>query len=148
MRNPRGNGQVERFNRTLLRMIKAYLGGEQKDWDLYLGYLVGAYRATPNESTKMTPHLLSMRREVKLPAELVHSSATTFDGKVITSYGDYADTQRAKMQYAHKGARKHIPVASKRSKDLYDSKVAFYQYKRGDVVLCLMEVRKVCINLS
>ena len=89
VRNPRGNGQVERFNRTLLRMIKAYLCGEQKDWDLYLGCLAGAYRATPNESTKMTPHLLTMRREVRLPAELMHRSATTFDGKDITSYGDY-----------------------------------------------------------
>ncbi|MBV2113481.1 MAG: DDE-type integrase/transposase/recombinase [Candidatus Thiodiazotropha sp. (ex Ctena orbiculata)] len=35
-RNPRANGQSERFNRTLLRMIKAYLCGEQSDWDLQL----------------------------------------------------------------------------------------------------------------
>ena len=62
VRNPRGNGQAERFSRTLLRMIKAYLCGEQKEGDLHLGCLAGAYRATPNEAIKMTPNLLTMDR--------------------------------------------------------------------------------------
>ena len=35
--HPSGNGQCERFNLTLIRMIKAYLKGEQKDWDKHLG---------------------------------------------------------------------------------------------------------------
>ena len=40
--NPRCNGQTERFNKTLIRMIKAYLKDEQRDWDLYLGCLAAA----------------------------------------------------------------------------------------------------------
>ena len=81
VRNPRGNGQVERFNSTLLRMIKAYLCGEQKEWDLHLGCLAEAYRATPNESTKMTPNLLTMGR-----GELVFGSANAYDGEDFTTY--------------------------------------------------------------
>ena len=73
-RNPQDNGQSERFNRTLLRRIKAYLCGEQQDWNLLLGCLAGAYRATPHESTSLTPNLLTMGREVHLPAELVFGS--------------------------------------------------------------------------
>ena len=53
VRNPKCNGQTERFNRTLIRMIKAYLKDEQTDWDQNLGCLAGAYRASPNESTKL-----------------------------------------------------------------------------------------------
>ena len=34
--NPRCD-LTERFNRTLVRMIKAYIKDEQTDWDLYLG---------------------------------------------------------------------------------------------------------------
>ena len=145
VRNPRGNGQAERFNRTLLRMIKAYLCGEQKEWDLHLGCLAGAYRATPNESTGMTPHLLTIGREVRLPAELVFGSTNTTDEE-ITSYGDYVDSLRARIQYAHEIARKHMFTAAKRSKDLYDTKVAFHGYNVGDVVWCLMEARKVGIS--
>ena len=82
-RNPRGDGQAERFNRTLLRMIKAYLCGEQTEWDLHLGCLAGAYRATPNESTRLTPNMLTMGREVRLPAELVFGSTNTYNGKKL-----------------------------------------------------------------
>ncbi|KAH3755765.1 hypothetical protein DPMN_190464 [Dreissena polymorpha] len=47
-RNSRGNGQVQRFNRSLImKVVKAYLTDEEKDWDLYLGCLAGAYRSTP-----------------------------------------------------------------------------------------------------
>lgn len=142
-RNPRGNGQSERFNRTLLRMIKAYLCGEQSDWDLHLGCLAGAYRATPNESTKLTPNLLMMGREVRLPRELVFGSHNSFDGHKITSYGDYVDILRARIQHAHEIARKHLSSAAKRSKEIYDSKIAFKRYNEGDIVWCLMETRKV-----
>ncbi|MEW8547871.1 MAG: DDE-type integrase/transposase/recombinase [Candidatus Thiodiazotropha sp.] len=146
VRNPRGNGQVERFNRTLLCMIKAYLRGEQKEWDLHLGCLAGAYRATPNESTRMTPNLLSIGREIRLPGELVFGSNNSYDGEEITSYGEYVDILKCRMQHAHELARKYMGAASKRSKELYDSKIAFNRYKEGDIVWCLMETRTVGVS--
>ena len=50
------------------------------------------------------------------------------------------------MQHAHEIARKHMSTAAKRSKDLYDTKVAFHRYNVGHVVWCLMEARKVGIS--
>ena len=50
------------------------------------------------------------------------------------------------MQLAHEIARKHMSTAAKRSKELYNAKVAFHRYSVGDVVWCLMEVRKVGIS--
>ena len=145
-RNPKGNGQSERFNRTLRRMVKAYLCGEQKDWDLYLGCLAGAYRATPNESTKLTPNLLMMGREVRLPAELVFGSLGTYHNQEIASYGDYVDSLRAKMQHAHDVARKHLDSASKRSCEIYDNRVLQNKYSAGDAVWSLLEARKLGVN--
>ena len=142
-RHPQGNGQSERFNRTLLRMVKAYLCGEQKDWDLHLGCLAGAYRATPNESTKLSPNLLTIGREVRLPAELVFSSKNKYDGLDITSYGEYVDQLRQKMQYAHEVARKYLSCSAKRSKEIYDTKISVNQYQVGDVVWLLQEARHV-----
>ena len=40
-KNPKCNGQTERFNRTLLPMIRAFIQGQQKQWDLYLGCIRG-----------------------------------------------------------------------------------------------------------
>ena len=146
VRNPRGNGQAERFNRTLLRMIKAYLCGKQREWDLHLGRLAGAYRTTPNESTRLTPNLLTMGREVKLPAELVFGSTNTYNGEEITSYRDYVDILRAKLQHAHEIARKNMSAAVKRSKEHYDAKFAFHRYQERDVVWFLIQVRKVGVS--
>lgn len=145
VRNPRGNGQSERFNRTLLRMIKAYLCGEQRDWDMHLGCLAGAYRATPNESTKLTPNLLMMGRETRLPAELVFGSIGSYQMQEVTSYGDYVDELRSHMQHAHEVARKHLDAAAKRSSEIYDTKVAVNRYNVGDAVWLLAESRKVGI---
>ena len=71
VRNPKGNGQVEKFNRTLVRMIKAYLKGQQENWDLNLGCLAAAFRATPSASSKLTPNMLMLGREVRIPGEMM-----------------------------------------------------------------------------
>ena len=138
MRIPKGNGQSERFNRTLLRMIRAYQCDEQDEWDLHLGCLAGAYR-----STRLTPNLLTMGREVRLPAELLFGSTGTQNGEEITSYGEYVDLLRSRMQHAHEVARKYLATATKRSKDSYDVKMAVNKYESGDLVWYLDEVHAV-----
>ena len=147
-RNPRCNRQSERFNRTLLRMIKAYLCGEQRDWDLHLGCLAGAYRATPNECTRLTPNLLTKEREVRLPAELVIGSLTASDKGEITLYGDFIDHLRSRMQHAHEVARKYLCSAAKRSKEIYDVNLAVNRYEQGDLVWCLNETEKLELRQS
>ena len=69
--NPWCNGQAERFNQTLLKMIKAYLRGEQWDWDKHLGCLAAAYQSSVHESTGLTPNLMMLGRETHLPAEVM-----------------------------------------------------------------------------
>jgi transposase InsO family protein len=68
--NPKYNGQVERFKRSLLSMIKSFLRGEQTNWNMNLGCLEGAYRASPHESTGLTPNLLMLGREIRLSYEV------------------------------------------------------------------------------
>ena len=86
--NPWCNGQTKRFNRTLIRMIKAYLKGEQTNWDRNLGCLAAAYRASQHESTGLTSNLLMLGREVGLPSEVMFGSGTSLPGEEITSYGE------------------------------------------------------------
>ena len=52
----------------------------------------------------MTPNLLTMGREVRLPAELLFGSTGPQQGE-ITSYGEYVDLLRSRMQHAHEVAR-------------------------------------------
>ena len=131
--NPQANGQTERFNRTLLKMIRAYIKGDEESWDLHLGCLAGAYRATPHDSTGLTPNLLMLGREVRLPAEVMLGPRTP-DAPEVESYGDFISDVRSRMQRAHDVARKHLQASVKRQKESYDSKKNFHHYGRGDLV--------------
>ena len=69
-RHPQSNGQTERLNRTIFQMIKAFLKGEQCNWNQHLECLAAAYRAAKHEKTGFTPNFLMLGREVRLPGEL------------------------------------------------------------------------------
>ena len=56
VRNPKGNAQVSKFNRTLICMKKAYLKGEQENWDLNLGCLARLFG----------PHLVPQRSSLQI----------------------------------------------------------------------------------
>ena len=134
VRNPRCNGQVERFNRNILRMIKSYLCGEQESWDLNLGCLAAAYRACPNETTCLSPNLLMLGRELRIPSELLYGGQCNNYTQQIQSYGDYVAHLKERLQHAHEVARKNLSVGARRQSETYDSKLAVYKYKIGDIV--------------
>lgn len=67
----------------------------------------------------------------------------SFDRHEISSSGDYVYIHRAKIQHAYEIARKHMSSVVKRSKEIYDPKIAFKRYKEGDSMCCLTETRKV-----
>ncbi|MEW8191404.1 MAG: reverse transcriptase domain-containing protein [Candidatus Thiodiazotropha endolucinida] len=134
VRNPRCNGQVERFNRSILRMIKSYLCGEQESWDLNLGCLAAAYRACPNETTRLSPNLLMLGRELRIPSELLYGGQCNNYTQQIQSYGDYVAHLKERLQHAHEVARKNLSVGARRQSETYDSKLAVYKYKIGDIV--------------
>jgi transposase InsO family protein len=143
--NPRCNGQTERFNRTLLGMIKSYLKGQQRDWDLNLGCLAAAYRATPHDSTHMTPNLLMLGREVRLPVEVMVGSGEN-ENSEVASYGDYATDLREKLHHAHEVARKHLSTSAIRQKQTYDAKKNVHQYTVGDLVWYASALRQLHIT--
>ena len=146
VRNPKGNGQVEKFNKTLVRMIKAYLKGEQEDWDLNLGCLAAAFRATPSVSTGFTPNMLMLGREVRIPAELRSGQACDSEDQSINSYGEYVSWLRDRMQAAHDIAREHLGNAAKRHKYAYDTKLEHLRYEQGECAWYLHEKRVLGIS--
>ena len=60
--HPQTNGQVERFNRTLLAGIRSYSVEHPKDWDLYTDVLTYAYNSQENRMTRCTPFELVLSR--------------------------------------------------------------------------------------
>jgi len=52
---PQTNGQVERYNRTLVRQLRCYTAEHQKEWDSHLSLLTTAYNTQVHASTGRSP---------------------------------------------------------------------------------------------
>jgi hypothetical protein len=74
--HPQANGQVERFNRTILARLRALAGEEQGTWDLYSTAITYAYNTQVHASTGYAPFDLILSRPPP-PAELRFSDALT-----------------------------------------------------------------------
>ena len=81
-RRPQCNSQTERFNHTIIQMIKAYIKGEQKNWDRYLPCLAAAYRWARHETTGFSPNFLMLGREVRLPGDIAPTDPQSWSFKL------------------------------------------------------------------
>ena len=68
--HPQTNGLTERFNKTLTTMLSMYVGAHQKDWDIYIPYVMLAYRSSVHASTADTPYFLMHGHDIQLPSML------------------------------------------------------------------------------
>ena len=60
--HPQKNGRVERYNRTILAMIRNYVNEHQDDWDRYATALTYAYNNHVHRPTGTTPFSLVLSR--------------------------------------------------------------------------------------
>ena len=86
-------------------MIKAYLSGQQENWELNLG----------------------------CHAERMYGGQYNNSDQEIKSCGDYVEYLKEIIRHAHEVARKHPTLCVRRQSEVYDAKLAFHKYKLGDV---------------
>ena len=116
--HPQSDGMVERFNRTVKTMLSMFVAENQNDWDEHLPYVLMAYRSSQHESTKFTPNMLMLGREVALPLDVVVGSPE--ERSETTGAPDYVDRLRARRTRAHEFARRRLRQTQNYQKRQYD----------------------------
>jgi hypothetical protein len=64
--NPRANGHTERFNKTLVGLLKKLANDNPREWRKWIPFALLAYRSKIHSSTKSTPFELMFGKKIRL----------------------------------------------------------------------------------
>ena len=124
--HPQTDGLVEKFNSTLIGMVAKVAEQSGKDWDRHLPFLLFAYRASVQESTKESPFFLLYGRDPRIPSESVLNQPSS---PYMVDVADYKVDLTSNLVSAWTLAREHIQVAQVRQKRQYDKCAKDHNYQ-------------------
>jgi transposase InsO family protein len=96
--HPEGNGSVERFNQTLLKMLGTLEENQKSDWKSYVPSLVHAYNAMKNDATGFSPHFLMFGWHPRLSIDAFLGTDPGNEG--AKDYQTYVQKLQDRLQYS------------------------------------------------
>uniref|UniRef100_A0A914VEK8 RNA-directed DNA polymerase n=1 Tax=Plectus sambesii TaxID=2011161 RepID=A0A914VEK8_9BILA len=136
--HPQGNGEVERMNRTLIKMLQRSADATV-DWDRRLPFTLFAYNSTPAKSHGFPPSFLLYGREVRRPLSIDFEPPPSADAAQID---DYRHELLANLAAANEAAMARLEKAQNRQKQYYDKQQPISKFSVGQRVLVYMPVEK------
>ena len=122
--HPQCDGMVERVNRSLLQLLRAYVEKDY-EWERYLPLVLYAYRTAVHTSTRVSPFALMFGRE---PRSTDLSPPVAFD---TNSYQGYLQAKLAELQDF---VEANTVQAGAAQKIAFDSHAKLRSFKEGDPV--------------
>ena len=135
--HPRANGQTEKSNGILCKIITKTLAGNASNWDYELNNALWAYRCTIKTTTKATPFQLVYGLEAMLPIEVELPSLRVAISERLddqASLRERLDTLE-RLDEIRSQAFMNMEAIQKQRKSYYDSKLQPKVLKENDLVL-------------
>ena len=137
--HPASDGMIERFNQSLMSLLKALVAKDQRDWDLYVSLATMFYRCTVHKSTGETPNMMLFGRELVQPVDLFFHYLTEEESQ---NAPNFVINLQNRLSVLHEEARKSLLESSLVAKQYYDSRANHGRFTRGDLVLLYDPARK------
>ena len=131
--HPQGNGQTERFNKTLLGMLGTLDQDSKSRWPEYVSPLVYAYNCMKHSTTGFAPFMLMFGREPRLPIDVALGVNPGDPGS--RSYPAYIANLRDRLSHAYRKVIEESKKSAARNKQLYDGRAQRATIQEGDLVL-------------
>ena len=126
---PQGDGQVERFNRTLLHMLATAAKDHPWSWEHHLRKVCFAYNTSVHSTTGFTPFYLLFGRQAVLPVDLMFNPIQ----RSVTP-SEYAAHLKYSLEDAYERVRKCTGMKQQRQKEFYDKRVHGQLHEVGALV--------------
>ena len=127
------NGQVERMNQTIIRMIGKLGEDEKARWSEHLPELLLAYNATCSAVTGYSPYYLLFGRWPRIPVDF--QFPTHRDPPHTTSMARSVATMQERLKEAFEVARQLTCEEAARQCRYYDKTARAISLQPGDVVM-------------
>ena len=108
--HPEGNGQCERFNRTLFDLLRCLPGEKKRKWPQLLPQLVFAYNTTVHQSTGHSPYELMFGQKPQLPVDLLLGQADEEPASITPD--DWVTKHQDHLASVYVAAKKHLEAAA------------------------------------
>ncbi|XP_078243581.1 uncharacterized protein LOC140703803 isoform X1 [Pogona vitticeps] len=146
--HPESNGLTEKFNGTLMRMIRAYLAENPNNWDQKLQSLLFAYRSVPQASTGFSPFELLFGRKVRGPLDLIKQNWEQITQDDPQDVVTYIDTLTNDLKRNLELAAENLQAQKVRQKTWYDQKARERHFNPGEEVLWLRPCKENKLQLK
>ena len=137
--HPKSDGMVERFNKTLVTMLSAYVNENHTDWDENLQYVMMAYRSAEHETTGVTPNMCMLGRETTCPLDLMYEMLPAIKSIPLN---EWVWKLQEKLESAHNLVRENTITSMKRQKRYHDEHLSYETYEVGEKVYVLFSGTK------
>ena len=127
--NPRCNGKIERFNRTLKEILTKAINNQSSTWEDHLGDTLWAYRISINSVTGYSPFYLLFGRQPRAPLTKLLQASTS-----INPFGNRLDDLSQAFAQAHVNTREVRTVNRERIAKQANAK----EIKVGDTVVLIV----------
>jgi hypothetical protein len=136
--HPQTDGLTERFNHTLCSMLSMYVDDVQSDWDLYIPYVLFAYRTAIHKSTRVTPYKMLFGREARTPFSVAAGLSRSLS---TASLDKYQKELIENIQMGLEHAKKMLDKSQASQKQNYDARHKAVEFKEGEVLYPACEER-------
>jgi hypothetical protein len=138
--HPKSNGVVERFNKTLKKMLKLWVNKQHTDWDVLLPFALFAYNSSVHSTLKETPFYLNYARQPRTITDVI-TDDDLLQRKTVHAY---AHEVVEKLKAVHEQVFDILQaVNTKRQQDIDNDEVDSDMLTVGDSVFLYNETTPV-----
>ena len=127
------NGQVERMNQTIIRMIGKLEQDKKARWSEHLPEMLAAYNGTRSAVTGYSPYFLLFGRKARMPVDCLFPTLRDSPHQARMEVSVVAIQKRLKEAFAV--ARHLTSQEAARQRCYYDRRVGAVALQPGDVVM-------------
>ena len=114
-------------------MFESGVPRDEAEWDELVPLILMSYRATPQASTGVTPNMMMLGRQTRLPVQAMYGAPLGPEEEAST-VSEYVAALQGGLRAAYRHARAGLQRAALHQKHDYDGKVQRREYQAGELV--------------